>query len=757
MRIYENLNNNWFFSKDQFENIPIELTSNWEDISLPHTWNCFDGQDGGADYYRGKCWYIKELTITKQQKEKELYLEFNAVSAYCRVYLNGIQVGEHKGGYSTFRIPITEFVREGKNILSVMVSNEALSDIYPQMADFTFYGGIYRDVKMITVEKTHFDLDYYGGNGIQIQSEITGKNNAFLRIYGFITNPCESDQMLFRMYDSQQKEIVTAVQPATENTFLELQLSDLILWQGIENPYLYQMELLLLRHNEVIDEVHIPYGFRHFHVDPQKGFFLNGKLTPLRGVSRHQDKLGIGNALTKEDHRLDAELIKELGANTIRLAHYQHSQDFYDVCDEMGFIIWAEIPFISKMNPDEMAHENCINQMKELIIQNFHHCSICTWGISNEITIGGNSPKLVENLKKLNDLVHELDPSRLSTMAQVSALPMEDVQNTITDVISYNHYFGWYNGTLEDNEKWLDTFHERYPNRPLGISEYGCEGIITYHNDNPKAGDYSEEYQALYHEHMIQVIEKRPWLWATHIWNMFDFGCDARNEGGVAGRNNKGLVTFDRKIKKDSFYLYQAYWSKKPMIHICGKRYAKRSCESISIKVYSNASAIQLYVDGKPFLKKTGNRIFLFENVPLHEGFTSITVKSDICSDTCCFEKVDTDFKPYEFVPDESQIGVTNWFEYADLEIERPFTFHEDCYSIKDTVKDILSNEEAGMILVNAVSSISGISLNKSLLMMMGDRTLEEMFSESTSTPNTNLNTDAMIAYMNEQFQKIKK
>ena len=260
MRIYENLNNNWFFSKDQFENIPIEITSNWEDISLPHTWNCFDGQDGGADYYRGKCWYIKELTITKQQKEKELYLEFNAVSAYCRVYLNGIQVGEHKGGYSTFRIPITEFVREGKNILSVMVSNEALSDIYPQMADFTFYGGIYRDVKMITVEKTHFDLDYYGGNGIQLQSEITGKNNAFLRIYGFITNPCESDQMLFRMYDSQQKEIVTAVQPATENTFLELQLSDLILWQGIENPYLYQMELLLLRHNEVIDEVHIPYG-----------------------------------------------------------------------------------------------------------------------------------------------------------------------------------------------------------------------------------------------------------------------------------------------------------------------------------------------------------------------------------------------------------------------------------------------------------------------------------------------------------------
>lgn len=757
MRVYETLTHNWFFTKEAFDTVPVSANENWEKVSIPYTWNALDGQDGGADYYRGKCWYVTEFDVKAVGENKQIYIEFEGASAFCEVYVNGEQVTTHDGGYSTFRANITEKVKVGSNVLSVMVSNEDVSHIYPQMADFTFYGGLYRDVKLLTVDNTHFDLDYFGGNGVHVTSEIVEERDAILRMHGYVKNAKEFDRVSFQVYDMEGNEVAVVEQPALEDTFVEVKLNHITLWQGVENPYLYTIDILLLRNNEVIDEVTVRHGFRHFHVDAQKGFFLNGVLTPLRGVSRHQDKYGIGNALTKEDHRQDAEMIRELGANTIRLAHYQHSQAFYDLCDEMGFILWAEIPFISKMNQDPAAHDNCILQMNELIVQNCHHTSICMWGISNEITIGGSSPKLVENLKDLNELAHKLDPTRLTTMAQVSALPMTDEQNQITDILSYNHYFGWYNGSLEDNEKWLDTFHAMHPERALGISEYGCEGIITYHNDEPKAGDYSEEYQAIYHEHMAKVIEERPWLWATHIWNMFDFGCDARNEGGVAGRNNKGLVTLDRKVKKDSYYLYQAYWSKKPMVHICSKRYGKRASETITVKVYSNASHVQLYVDGVLFAEQSAHRVFVFENVPLHAGFTTITAKTEDCSDVTAFERVESAFEAYHFVEDESETGVTNWFEYADLEIERSMTFNEGYYSIKDTIRDILeSSDEAAAVILNAFSSMMSMKIKKSMLMIMADRTVEDMFSFPASS-NETLDIEAIKAYVNEMLQKIEK
>ncbi|MGN0354009.1 MAG: glycoside hydrolase family 2 protein, partial [Muricoprocola sp.] len=531
MRTCRDLNDSWYFTKNSFGEVPETVSEQWEKISLPHTWNALDGQDGGSDYYRGPCWYMRKIEVSDQELDKEIYLEIGAASSFCEVYVNGEKAGEHAGGYSLFRMNITDMLRAGNNVFSIMVSNEAQDDIYPQMADFTFYGGLYRYVKLLTVEKSHFDLDYYGGSGVQIDSKITKPGCAILHMRSFLCAPREGDRILYTVYDGEHQEIAQAECPARKQTEVRLFLTDLRLWQGVEDPYLYQIEVSLVRHNDVIDQVQVRHGFREFHVDPQKGFYLNDVLTPLRGVSRHQDKLGVGNALTREDHLLDAELIRELGANTIRLAHYQHSQDFYDICDEMGFIVWAEIPFISRMNSCSQAHQNCISQMKELIIQNYNHSSIVVWGISNEITIGGSVPGLTENLKELNELVHSLDSTRLSTMAQVSTLPMEDEQNEITDILSYNHYFGWYQGSFTDNEKWLDTFHAMHPDRALGLSEYGCEGIITYHNDSPKAGDYSEEYQALYHEHMAKIIEERPWLWATHIWNMFDFGCDARDEG----------------------------------------------------------------------------------------------------------------------------------------------------------------------------------------------------------------------------------
>lgn len=763
MRNYCKLENEWKFTKEPQNEVPVKLHEDWESVTLPHSWNWYDGQDGKADYYRGKCWYVKELDIPQLKPGTRVYAEFLAAASACEVYVNSQKVTAHEGGYSIFRADITPYLSNAENVLSVMVNNAHQDQIYPQMADFTFYGGLYRGVNLIFVPETHFDLDYHGSLGVTVTSALLSssadeneENNAKVSLHAYVSNPTENDTVLFTIYDQDKNIAATIARPAQKDTYAEIMLSDIHLWQGVEDPYLYGIEALLIRHNEVLDEVHTRHGFREFSVDPQKGFFLNGVLTPLRGVSRHQDHLDLGNALTYREHLEDAQLIRNLGANTIRLAHYQHSQDFYDICDEMGFIVWAEIPFISSMNPVPEAHANCLSQMTELIVQNYNHASICFWGISNEITIGGDSdPQLLHNLKELNQLAHELDPSRLTTMAQVSALPMTDEQNQITNVVSYNHYFGWYQGVFTDNEKWLDTFHAMYPDRPLGISEYGCEGIISYHNDDPKAGDYSEEYQALYHEHMAQIIEERPWLWATHIWNMFDFGCDARDEGGVAGRNNKGLVTLDRKVKKDIYYLYQAYWSKNPVLHICCKRYAKRTQDAIAVKVYSNLPSVALYADGVLVEKKDGNRIFIFENVSLKDGFTTITVKSGEYMDSTCFEKVSEPYAPYVLIEDESETGVTNWFDNVDITKKQPLTFNEEYFSIKDKMKDILKNDEASTVLVNAISSMMGMKLKKSMLAIMGGQTLESLGDKVPAKEG--VDTEALVGYINSELQKIKK
>ena len=754
MRQYLTLKDNWCFTKQEQNTVPTAVPGDWEIVSLPHTWNALDGQDGGSDYYRGKCWYVKELSIPEIPADTCIYLEFQAAASFCEVYVNGNKVTEHKGGYSRFRAEITDLLTENTNILAVAVDNSHHDDIYPQVADFTFYGGLYRDVNLIFVPKTHFSLDYFGAEGLTAESEITGENKALLKLHGYVSNAQEMDQVIFSVFNAEGTIVAEVCRPACEDASVELQLADLHLWNGVKDPYLYTVKAALVRHNELLDQVEVRHGFREFHVDPEKGFFLNGELMPLRGVSRHQDYLGLGNALTLEQHKQDAQLIKEVGANTIRLAHYQHSQDFYNLCDEMGFILWAEIPFISRMSEDPNGHQNCIQQMKELIYQNFNHSSICFWGISNEITIGANTPELVANLKELNSLAQTLDPSRLTVMAQLSSLPMDDEQNEITDVVSYNHYFGWYVGTIEDNEKWLDEFHASNPGRAIGISEYGCEGIITYHKDDAKAGDYSEEYQALYHEHMAKVIEERPWIWGTHIWNMFDFGCDARKEGGVAGRNNKGLMTLDRQVKKDSFYLYKAYWNAEPMVHICSKRYAKRHNDTISVKVYSNADEVSLFVNGEFFGKKEGHRVFVFENVPLGNGFTTVTAKTDCCTDTTAFEKVSEPFMPYQFAEDASETGVTNWFDNVDLNKERELTFKPGYYSIEDTAKELLEHKEASDILVNALSSLLGYNLKKSMLAVMGGNRLCDTASDLPADPE---DTRKALAYINEKLQEIPK
>lgn len=729
MRKIINLNQNWRFIRED-AGLPEMLPLEWQAVDLPHTWNAVDGHDGNGSYYRGKCWYARSFQTPEQPLPGgRVYVEIPAAGQQAWVYVNGRQAVYHEGGYSAFRADITRLCKkEGENLLVIACSNENKSSVYPQAADFTFYGGLYRGVNLISVPETHFDLDYYGGPGLQVTPKPCDDGGATFELVSWVTKPDENFTVLYSILNEGGMEVASAVRPA-DQTKVTVYVPDAKAW-NISAPCLYTVTATLQRRNEAYDEVSVRAGVRSFSCDADMGFCINGVWTPLRGVSRHQDRLYQGNALTREDHFEDARMIRELGANTIRLAHYQHSQDFYDACDELGFIVWAEIPFISVMNQDPAAHQNCISQMKELIIQNYNHPSICFWGVSNEILIGGISDQLVENHRELNALCKELDPTRLTAIAHVSMTPEQSPMHGITDVESYNHYFGWYGGKMEDNGPWLDNFHRVHPEICLGLSEYGCEGIVTYHGPNPACKDYSEEYQALYHEHMAKVLEERPWIWSSHVWNMFDFGCAARNEGGVAGRNNKGLVTMDRKTKKDSYYIYQAYWSEMPMIHLCGRRYARRAGETTQIKVYSNQPKVTLYLNGKPAAVQTNSKVFTFQ-VALEEGFNIVTAEAGGIRDSMTLEKVEKEPSIY-VLPEvnERAEGVANWFKLAgDLDLKAPMEFPEGKYSVRNTMEELAECPEALEIVTNAVKLATNMKLapGEGMWDMMKAMTPEDM------------------------------
>ena len=698
MRNIININENWKFIQEDV-GLPTSYPTDWQTVDVPHSWNAVDGCDGNGSYDRGNYWYAKTFeTPVQPLAGGRVFVEFMGVNSEATVYVNGTQVTYHEGGYSTFRADITELCKaDEENLLVVAVNNKANDYVYPQHADFTFYGGIYRDVNIISVPNTHFDLEYYGGPGIMVTPKPTECGGATFEIESWVKNADENFTVQYSIFDEDGEEVGHAVRPA-DATKTTIFVPDANLWD-FDEPYLYTVVAELQRRNETYDDLEVTVGVREFKCDPQEGFSINGVPTPLRGVSRHQDVMYLGNALTREEHYDDAYLIKELGANTIRLAHYQHSQDFYDACDELGFAIWAEIPFISVMSKNPAAHQNCIEQMKELIVQNYNHPSIMFWGVSNEILIGGISEQLVENHKELNALCKEMDPTRLTTIAHVSFTPVDGPMHYITDTESYNHYFGWYGGKMEDNGPWLDSFHEKHPNICLGVSEYGCEGIITYHGPEPKCKDYSEDYQAMYHEHMAKVLDERPWIWSSHVWNMFDFGCAARDEGGVAGRNNKGLMTMDRKTKKDSYYIYKAYWNPEPMVHLCGKRYAQRAGEEREIKVYTNQDSVTLYMNGEEVgTQPPVDHIARF-TVAIKDGENIFLAVAGECKDTMTIEKVEVEPEIYTLPGQaEGDGGAANWFVAegdVDLEDDAPMEFPEGKLSIKSTIGQIYKNEAA--------------------------------------------------------------
>ena len=728
MRKITTLTEGWRFLKNAVSaQEAYTAAARGETVTLPHTWNAVDGQDGGNDYHRGICWYVRELAKDETAGDR-LFLELNGAAHTCEVYLNGEKLCRHEGGYSTFRVELTEKLGE-KNTLAISVDNGSNDYVYPQKADFTFYGGLYRAVNLIAVPAEHFELLKDGTPGIKVTPAVDlEKKTATVTVETW--------------HNAASVDITVNGETKTTERCAQFVIENVRLWDGVDDPWLYTAAAKLPSG----DEVSCRFGCRVFTCDPEKGFFLNGRSYPLRGVSRHQDLKGRGNALSYEDHAADMAIIRELGANTLRLAHYQHAQEFYDLCDENGIVVWAEIPYITMHMTN--GRENTLSQMRELITQCYNHPCIAVWGLSNEITAASAvNEELLENHRLLNDLCHRLDPTRLTTMANVFMLEIESPILEIPDINSYNLYFGWYLGELEQTDEFFDEYHAKYPNRVIGFSEYGADANPSFHSQHPEKGDYTEEYQALYHEHMLRMIEARPYLWATHVWNLFDFAADGRDEGGKHGENQKGLVSFDRTLRKDAFYLYKAAWNRKEsFVHLCGKRYINRCEAETEIKAYSNADRVRLYVDDTLIGEQQGETVFRF-TVPLM-GEHLIRAEAEGCSDAMMIRRVNEPDESYIF--NKAAASVANWFDADEID--------PSCFSINDTLGEIRSHPQAGAIVDAMMAKgasergdvADAVKDNPALQRMMGRMTMLSLLKQGGADEES-------IKQLNRVLQGIKK
>ncbi len=742
MRNIINFNAAWAFSKEATA-VPATLPGDWETVTLPHTWNAIDGQDGGNDYYRGTGYYAKTIVKGDLPAADRYFLEICGANSSADVYLGGKALAHHDGGYSTWRVDLTDALTDGENLLVVVVDNAPNDHVYPQMADFTFYGGLYRNVNLVCVNNSHFDLEYYGTPGITVTPAIDGKN-ATVETEVWVTNKTDAQTIRYTLL-AQDGSVLEVKE--SKDTKVIFSIENVHLWHGRRDPYLYSMSAELIDGGNVIDNISTRFGCRSYRVDPENGFILNGEEYPLRGVSRHQDRWGFGNALLPEHHKEDVELICEVGATTIRLAHYQHDQYFYDLCDEKGLVIWAEIPYISKHMP--AGRENTVSQMKELITQNYNHACIAVWGLSNEISIAGSSEDLLENHRILNDLAHSMDKTRPTTVAAVSMCPIDDPYLQIPDLVSYNHYFGWYGGETDMNGPWFDNWHKTHPNIPIGCSEYGCEAL-NWHTSNPVQGDYTEEYQAYYHEELIRQFFTRKYMWATHVWNMFDFGADARSEGGENGQNHKGLMTIDRKYRKDAFYAYKAWLSDDPFVHLCGKRYIDRVEDVTKVTVYSNLPEVELFANGKSLGKKSAPDHFFYFDVP-NVGETELCAVAGEFRDCGKLRKVDTFNADYRL---QEKGAIINWFDITEV---------EGHFSINDKMGDIMSTVRGKLLLGSLMmkmmpkkgEKVAGFELSDGMMQMMGGFTIVRM-ANMAGMMGVNFTKEQLLD-LNAQLNKIKK
>ena len=635
------LNNDWNFRFSHQVQKGTEVR-----VDLPHTWNAQDALSGKIDYKRGIGNYEKNLFIRPEWKGKRLFIRFEGVNNIADVFINRRHIGEHRGGYGAFIFEITGKVEYGKeNSILVRVNNGEQLDIMPLVGDFNFYGGIYRDVHLLITDETCISPLDYASPGVRLIQDSVSHRYAKVRAIVDLSNGSSGNQEVelnVRLLDGQR-----VVKEGTKNVNLsgnEVMQQELTfeidqphLWNGRQDPFLYQAEVTLFRNGQMVDRVTQPLGLRFYRIDPDKGFFLNGKHLPLQGVCRHQDRSEVGNALRPQHHEEDVALMLEMGVNAVRLAHYPQATYFYDLMDKNGIIVWAEIPFVGPGGYNDKGfvdlpafRANGKEQLKELIRQHYNHPSICVWGLFNELTELGDNP--VEYIKELNVLAHQEDPTRPTTSASNQ---MGDL-NFITDAIAWNRYDGWYGGTPADLGKWLDRMHKDHPEICIAISEYGAGASIYHQQDSlvktvPTSWWHPENWQTYYHIENWKTISSRPYVWGSFVWNMFDFGAAHRTEGDRPGINDKGLVTFDRKVRKDAFYFYKANWNREePMLYLTGKRNTVRTQRLQIITAFTNLSGAELFVNGKSYGKAIPDSYAILEwkNVELEPGENEIKVVS---------------------------------------------------------------------------------------------------------------------------------
>lgn len=624
----------WMFYQGLLNPPPIgELDEyGWQKVAVPHSYNAVDAQTS-RNYYKGPAWYRYELEVPDNYKGKRIFLRFEGVNSVARVFVNGHHAGNHKGGYSAFVLEITDFaVPGGKNLLVVKVNNELVKDVIPTNDKlFNVYGGIYRPVTLFATSEDCIDPLYSASPGMFIRQKSVTPEHAALEITTRVSKTSSAGLSLkYSIVNAHGDLVATKKVPVDEaidvNTGLDIEHP--VLWNGKKNPYLYQAKAELMKGEEVLDVVTQPLGIRSFKVDPGKGFFLNDAPYKVRGVNRHQEWQGLGNALEFKHHKADMQLIDEMGASAVRLCHYQQADDVYSLADTMGMIVWAEIPYVASWTGFEQ--ENAKQQLRELILQNYNHPSVIFWGLWNEVRTGKVTDPPVLLVRELNEIAQELDPDRYTVSA--SDKEYTTVMNWESELQAWNKYFGWYYGEPEDLKPWLDGAHKELPDSGLGISEYGIGGNIFQQDssklEKPVGRYFPEPVQAEYHETTWQQLDQSEYLWGTFIWCMYDFSVAGWNRGGIPYLNHKGMITADRTTKKDVFYFYKANWSEQPVVHIAGKRRNSQPSTDYQLKVYTNQSMLEVYVNGqKEFtVRPSEYGIVRIDDVKLNRGQNFISV-----------------------------------------------------------------------------------------------------------------------------------
>ena len=614
------------------------------DVTLPHTWNAQDALSGKLDYKRGIGNYRKALFVPKDWKGKRLFLRFKGAYSVTDAFMNGKFIGEHRGGYSAFIFEITNNVRYGEqNQLLVRVNNAEQLDVMPLVGDFNFYGGLYRGVSLLVTDEACISPLDYASPGVYLTQKKISHELAEVEALIKLSNKGgqKALKLCIEVLDGtkavckKQMQVRVDADQATQVT-LPFTINRPHLWNGKADPFMYKAVMTLYDNGKAVDQVVQPLGLRSYHVDAEKGFYLNGNHLTLQGVCRHQDRPEIGNALQSLHHQEDVDLMLEMGVNAVRLAHYQQAEELYTLMDQYGIITWAEIPFVGPGGyldkgfvDSESFKENGKQQLKELIRQNYNHPSICFWGIFNEIKEEGDNP--LAYVRELNELVHAEDKTRLSTAAS----NQQGNLNFVTDLIAWNRYDGWYGKSPESLLRFLDQTHREHPDLCIGISEYGAGASIYHQMDSlvqphPSGYWHPENWQTHYHIKNWQIIHDRPFVWGSFVWNMFDFGAAHRHEGDRKGINDKGLVTFDRKIKKDAFFFYKANWNKEKMIHIAGGRCKTIKSDKMNLLIFANCGEVELFVNGKRIgsMSPDDYATIDWRDIQLTKGINTIVVQS---------------------------------------------------------------------------------------------------------------------------------